>query len=686
MCLKRLIISLFFILLTQPAVAADISGRIVGENGTPLSGCKVSLPSVSKEAVTTADGKFFFADVNSLISHHVPSDLNPRLKNGTLHFSLPPTEIVTSLKILGVSGKQIFSPLPRRSAQGEYTVNLNSLLEHQSSPTLYIVNIKGGEHTYSFKIFLSKSTQGYTSAMRLQPAALKKETAGSVILQAACSGFAERKLPITSGNMGDITIGRPNIILMLVDDMGYSDIGSYGGEISTPNLDKLAFEGVRFQQFYNYGMCVPTRASLVSGLYSHDAGNGLKKGITLGQAMQAGGYTTMAIGKWHMDGTPEKRGFDRAFGHLSGASTYFSTASYAQFHLDGKPFNQPSGDWYLTDKNTDFAMQFIEEEKQKNPGKPFFLYFAINAPHNPLHALPEDVAKYRGKYKAKGWDVLRKERFERQLAMGLFPAETAVLSERSRDIPAWNNLTDSQQDKEDHVAAVYAGMMDRVDQNVGRLMAKLGELGMQDNTLFMFLSDNGSDGKSNRGGTLNTPNSNWQRGSGWANLGNTPFKHYKYNQHQGGICTPFFAWWPQVISNKGTIIKNYPGHLVDIMPTINELANWQYPKSFQGKSIPALPGKSLVPLFEGKSLDPPDALNFAFSGEEAIVSGIWKLVAFRDGQWELYNLQTDPAETKDLAKQQPAKVQELLGKWNAYVSSRNISTRGGGQLDPYVKF
>ncbi len=352
-----------------------------------------------------------------------------------------------------------------------------------------------------------------------------------------------------------------------------------------------------------------------------------------------------------------------------------------QFHLDGKPFSKPAGDWYLTDKNTDFAMKFLEEEKQKNPSKPIFLYFALNAPHNPLHALAKDVAIYRGKYKAKGWDVLRQERFDRQVNMGLIDPPS-ILSPRTPGIPAWKDLGSREQDIEDHVMAVYAGMMDNVDQNVGRMMAKLKELDMYDNTLFMFLSDNGSDGESHRGGQLNAPGSNWQRGSGWANLGNTPFRHYKFNQHNGGICTPFFAWWPNVIVSDKKIEKTFSGQIIDLMPTINELAGWKYPGKFA--SLPPLEGKSLVPLFEGKPIAPHEAIVAHLKGEESMISGNWKITSFKNDQWELYNLETDITENKDLSKQEPEILASMISKWNAYRKNHNISTGGGGRVAPYV--
>jgi arylsulfatase A-like enzyme len=455
---------------------------------------------------------------------------------------------------------------------------------------------------------------------------------------------------------------RPNIILILLDDLGFSDFGCYGSEIRTPNIDRLAARGIRFTQFYSAAKCIPTRTSVLTGLYWQSAGLGIQRGLTLGEAMRAAQYTTIAVGKWHLLGSPEQRGFDRAFGHLSGATSYFKGDE--TFHLDGKPFSVPAEGFYTTDADTDFAIQFINEQRQKSPSQPFFMYLAYNAPHAPLQAWPSDIAKYRGLYR-KGWDQLRQERYQRQREMALIKTRWK-LSPRPTTIPAWQTLTEREQDFEDLRMAVYAAMVDRVDQNVGRLVAKLKEWKLEENTLILLLSDNGGNPfERHREGEPGTPNSYWSYGIGWANLSDTPFRLYKRNQHEGGIATPLIAYWPAGIKNPGAIVDQ-PGHVIDLMPTCLRLARWEYPATFAGQVLPPLSGRSLLPVFEGKTRPRTDTLYFQLFDDRALIAGNWKLESAHKEPWELYRIDQDRTETHDLAPAYPEKVKEMERLWQSW--------------------
>ena len=447
------------------------------------------------------------------------------------------------------------------------------------------------------------------------------------------------------------TTSPPNVILILADDLGYSDLGCYGGEIRTPNLDRLAEGGLRFGQFYNTAKCHSTRASLLSGLYYQDAGPGIERGITLGQAMRAAGYATLAVGKWHLRGdvNPIHRGFDRYFGHLAGATDYFRGT--ASFRLDDQPFEVPRKDFYTTDAFADYAIRFIEEARAENPERPFFLYLAFNAPHSPLQAWPEDIDRYRGTY-LDGWDRIRQRRYQRQIEIGLVQEEWS-LSARPDAVPAWDELTRKEQRLEDERMAVYAAMVDRIDQQVGRLMANLRQWQIEDNTLVMFLSDNGAQPfDRRRKGSVGAPRSQWSFGAAWANASNTPFRLYKRNQHNGGVTTPFIAYWPSTIHSTGDIV-DYPAHVIDIMPTLNELAGWTYSKGLAGHETPPLPGRSLLPLFRGDALRSRGPLFFQTLNHRAILKGRWKL----------YRIDIDRTEMQDLAAVKPEQVRHMADQW-----------------------
>ncbi len=454
---------------------------------------------------------------------------------------------------------------------------------------------------------------------------------------------------------------RPNILLILADDLGFSDIGCFGSEIHTPNIDRLAAQGVRFTQVYNSAKCEPSRASLLSGQYWQDCGLGVKQGITMGQAMRRAGYATFAIGKWHVDGNPVERGFDHYFGHLSGASDYFK--GNPTHRLDLKPFIPPrDGTFYTTDANADYAVKFLNESLRNQPEKPFFMYLAFNAPHAPLEAWPEDIAKYRGKYLA-GWDKLREQRYQQQIKMGIMKPEWK-LSSRPETIPAWDSLTAEEKEFEDLRMSIFAAMVDRMDQAIGRVLAKVKEMGEEKNTLVIFLSDNGGSpfDHSNNRSIASVLAGGWEYGLGWANLSNTPYLHYKRNMYNGGSCTPFVAYWPAGIRNPGSI-TDQPGHIIDLMATFMDVSGGKWPAEYEGKPLKPLPGKSLRPIFSGEQRAPHEALYFQLFDHRAIIVGDYKLASDWNRPWQLFNLSIDRTELNDLSMTQPKRVLEMETMW-----------------------
>jgi arylsulfatase A-like enzyme len=465
--------------------------------------------------------------------------------------------------------------------------------------------------------------------------------------------------------------GRPNIVLILADDLGFSDLGCYGGEIETPNLDKLAAEGLRFSQFYNCAKCAPTRTSILTGLYHQQTNiKQAKNCVTIAEVLHRAGYTTLAAGKWHVGSTPLDRGFDRYFGMLGGACSYFVPDE--TFRLDRKPFKTNDKSFYTTNAFTDYAMKFLDEAGRGD--KPFFLYLAYNAPHYPLHALPKDIKKYKGKY-MKGWDRIRKERYERLVELRLIDKKWAM-SARGQDhhksfsdILPWEQVKDKQ--AEDLNMAVYAAMVDRMDQNIGRVLNKLEELDVEDNTLVMFLSDNGGC-PYERNRTKDIPpgpaESYRTYDSPWANVSNTPFRLYKRFNHEGGNATPFIARWPALIKQAGAI-TNQIGHIIDIMPTCLDIARTKYPSRVRGRQIVPLEGQSLLPIFAGRHRKGHDALFWEFQRNKAVRKGKWKLVTIGNGPWELYDMEADRTELHNLASEIPEKVKELAGlyeKWSEH--------------------
>ncbi|MDJ1479788.1 arylsulfatase [Cytophagaceae bacterium YF14B1] len=487
---------------------------------------------------------------------------------------------------------------------------------------------------------------------------------------------------------------RPNIILIMVDDMGYSDIGSYGSEIQTPNLDKLANEGIRFREFYNNSICAPTRASLMTGQYQHKAGVGYfdvnlglpayqgylnKESLTLAEVLKQNGYSTLMSGKWHLGqdslAWPNQRGFEQFYGFVSGASNYFDIGKYGQappvvLIKNNKKLKLKEGE-YLTNTITDNAIEFLKDQNKTN--KPFFLYLAFNAPHWPLQALPEDIEKYKGKYDI-GWDSLRVQRLARQRELGILQPNQNI-AERDPEVPLWDNLTYDQKQLWKAKMEVYAAMLDRVDQSIGRVLNTLKELKKDDNTLIVFISDNGAQGgfagigrKPQRNtGPIGSPGSYDYQEQNWAYVSNTPLRQYKNNMHEGGISSPFIAWLPKQIK-AGSLVKG-TGHLIDLAPTFYELAGAKYPATYNGVTANQLAGKSLVPVLTGKAseVNRGEPLFWERAGNRAVHKGKWKIVStFPAYQWELYDLESDRGETKNVAAQNPQIVNELsadYGKW-----------------------
>lgn len=463
----------------------------------------------------------------------------------------------------------------------------------------------------------------------------------------------------------------------MCDDMGWSDVGCYGGEIETPNIDSLASGGLRFTQFYNCAKCTTTRAALITGLYPRQSGGLLRTNmVTLGEALKLAGYQTSLSGKWHLGSGktthPYHRGFDAYYGLLDGCCNFFNPVQpdpkfkggrVRKFGHDDKRVTEFPDDYYTTDAFTDHAVQQIREFSKSD--KPFFVHVCYTAPHYPLHARPKDIAKYQGKYEL-GWDALRTQRHRRQLKMGLVeakwelpPREPGVSDYDSAPHKEWQDLR----------MAVYAAMIDSMDQNIGRILTALDETGKAENTLVMFLSDNG--------GCAETPGGNNPKqvpgpkefythcGPGWAYAQNTPFRRYKSWSYEGGIATPLVARWPKTI--KPGTMTDQVGHIIDFMPTFLEMAGAEYPGEHAGNEILPVEGKSLLPVLQGKQRDGHEWLFWEWAGSRAARQGDWKIVGGRGTQdWELYSLQDDRTETNNLAGQFPDRVETMSDAWFAW--------------------
>lgn len=534
---------------------------------------------------------------------------------------------------------------------------------------------------------------------------------------------------------------RPNVLIVLSDDMGYSDVGCYGGEISTPNLDALARNGLRFTQFYNTARCCPTRASLLTGLHPHQAGVGhmmedrghdgyrgrlSRRCATLGEVLRPAGYSTYAVGKWHVtpghdasaledrSNWPLQRGFDRFYGTIHGAGSYFDPSSLVRDNRLVTVANDADyrpDQYYYTDAIADHAVRFIREHVRERREKPFLLYTAFTAAHWPLHAKEADIAKYRGKYDG-GYEPVRAARRERMRAMGLLDGRWAPV----KPSDDWAAVKD--QAFESRCMEVYAAQVDSMDQGIGRILGALKEGGILDDTLILYLQDNGGcaegmgrgtnavareagpslppmgpdagqfgsvpkqtrDGWAVRQGIgvmPGGPDTYLAYGRGWAQVSNTPFREYKHWTHEGGISTPLIVHWPAGIpeARRGRL-EATPGQLVDVMATCVEVAGAAYPKTGTSGPIPPMEGASLVPAFAGMRLERVRPLVWEHEGNRAIRDGRWKLVSKERGAWELYDLEADRTETRDLSGAEPERVKSMAAAWEAWAVRAQVQPLG----------
>ena len=524
---------------------------------------------------------------------------------------------------------------------------------------------------------------------------------------------------------------RPNIIIAMADDMGWSDIGCYGSEIKTPNLDSLASKGVRFTQFYNTGRCCPTRATLLTGVYAHQAGIGwmmsnqnqpgykgdLGKNVrTIAEVMKSAGYSTYMAGKWHVTphvrpngpkyNWPRQRGFDRFYGTIHGAGSFFDPNSLTRENTQVSPLTdkqyQPD-EYYYTDAISDHAVRYIKEHKGEDP---FFIYVAYTAPHWPMHAKEKDISKYKGKYDA-GWDAMRKARYARQQKMGLINPKWKI-TPRDGKATAWKDAKNKEW--EIRLMETYAAMVDNLDQGMGRVVSALKETGQYDNTLVLFLADNGgcAEGMGRRNGIqyrdkdpdklkpmgkadlqfdmiprrtrdgrvvkqgseVMTGASDTYHGYGlsWANASNTPFREYKHWVHEGGISSPLIAHWPKGIdARRHGKLENQPGHLIDLMATCVDLGQAKYPAKAGDTAIVPIQGTSLAAAFNGNDIGRETPIFWEHEGNRAMREGKWKLVAKgANGAWELYDIEADRTELNNLAEKESARMSEMAARWEKW--------------------
>lgn len=469
---------------------------------------------------------------------------------------------------------------------------------------------------------------------------------------------------------------RPNILLIVVDDMGWSDPGCFGGEIDTPSIDRLAEQGVRFTEYHVNPMCVVTRTSLMTG-HTHSQSDNYRRSLPIPRLMQQAGYATSISGKWHQPGNPLDAGFDSFYGFLHGAINCWTGCAGP----GGKPQIQtnrqapaPVADgWYATDAFTDDAIAQIDQAVEQ--GKPFFTYLAYNAPHSPLHAYEEDVEKYVKRYEA-GWESLRKKRFARMKKMGLID-ERYVNTLPNGEVRRWNEMAEETQLQEAGRMASYAGMLDRVDQNIGRLLSHLRKKGLDENTLVIFFSDNGG---AYSNGDIRTYDQQvpWEKNSvpyssnGWSYLKNTPFRWYKSSAEEGGVSSPLIVRWPAGLQGAPGSIQKQRLHVTDWYPTFMELAGMDYPEKDGDRKLEPLFGNSMLPLWNDPAL-PELAVHdeifwaFNFTGK-GLAKGDWKISSISDGPWRLYNIKDDPCAVNDLAAEMPEKLQALSDRWFAFAN------------------
>jgi arylsulfatase A-like enzyme len=530
---------------------------------------------------------------------------------------------------------------------------------------------------------------------------------------------------------------RPNIIVILADDMGFSDAGCYGGEINTPNLNFLAQNGIRYTQFYNTSRCCPTRASLLTGLYNQQAGIGkmtdaedepgylghiTQNAVTIAEVLKAEGYHTAMTGKWHVSNTigqkmpkdqmdwlnhhkdfgdfspvnqyPTSRGFEKYFGTIWGVIDYFDPFSLVS---GTTPVKRVPKNYYHTDAINDTAVAYINDYAKSN--QPFFLYVAENAPHWPLMAKPADIAKYKDTYR-NGWDAVREARYQKMIKTGLINPAQTKLSERWNNDLKWADNPNKEWDAK--AMAVHAAMIDCMDQGIGRIINALKKNGQLDNTLIVFLSDNGAsaencaaygpgfdrpnetrDGKkisySQKKDDVPGPETNFSSiGQRWANVANTPYRYWKEESYEGGIHTPMIAFWPDGIKAKKGGFNNSVGHVMDFMSTFLELAGAKYPKTFNGHSIPPTTGISLTPTFSGKQAGGHQNLFNEHFGARYSRVGNWKLVSMsNDSTWHLFNLANDKTETNDLKNRYAKKVHEMDSLWHRWANTHQVFPKPG---------
>ena len=478
---------------------------------------------------------------------------------------------------------------------------------------------------------------------------------------------------------------RPNIVVIFADDMGYSDLGCFGGEIKTPYLDRLAENGIRYTQAYNTSKCWSSRISLLTGLYHHRSDRDFSNTALVGEILKPAAYRTWWAGKHHAEFNPHDRGFDHFFGFLGGAINFWNPGEQARQGEDQpgwqavytwafddklvKPFN-PEKDFFATDAFTDWGLNWLDEKEREQD--PFFLFLSYNAPHWPLHAHFEDITKYDGIYN-RGYEAIRRARYERQLEIGLFNSKTAHLSEPEHEL--WNNL--SKQEKENEVIRmkIHAAMVDRMDQNIGRLVERLKKLKKFENTLIFFLVDNGASHEKPKRGIKN-PEAAWGSvgsfeaiGQSWANAINSPFRKWKVQGLEGGICTPMIAHWPAGIKISKHSISRDPCHLIDFVPTFMELAGGE--AKYPGE-LPKLDGISIIPTFSGKKLQRDKPLFFQYGSWQVIREHQWKLVQHKKGPWQLYDLSRDRTETQNLVAQFPERVSQMKKSWEDWASEVGI--------------
>ena len=508
---------------------------------------------------------------------------------------------------------------------------------------------------------------------------MKKRTKYFLIILAVIVGFTSCSIPDKND--------KPNIIVILVDDMGYSDLGCTGSEIETPNLDKMATEGALFTKFYNTSRCCPSRASLLTGQYQWDAGIGHmdtdksdlpeyqgylnKQSVTIAEVLKENGYQTFMSGKWHVghkqrEWWPDYRGFEQFYGIPAGGGIYFYPSKFYErpIYWNGE-LQTPDSSWYSTDAFTDYSIDYIKNRRDKK--KPFFMYMAYIAPHFPLQAKTEDIDKYRDTYKV-GYDVIRNARFEKQKKLGIVSNELPASKPVYED---WETL--ENKDVEALEMAVYAAMIDCLDQNIGKLMSALEDEDIAENTVVMFLSDNGAC-QASRNKTpearLGSRDCNAAYGI-WYNVSNTPYKMRKSQEHEGGIITPLIIHYPYGIKNKGKLISE-PAHVMDIMPTCLKLAGAIYPENYKGVKLDELDGNSFLPLLNGAEQNKDREYFWEHEGNRAVRVGDWKLVSLHKKDWELYNIEEDPYEMKNLVDSYSVKKNELLLKYKSWVKEHGV--------------